>query len=140
MHFANLQKILDAWIPIDEGSQMPLATLGEISKCGLVGCKFIIIIENRVGQFLPIYHTWDVDRKHLPESTLMKVMCRGLRIKFDIYKRGQDRAPFNFYHGLYSTAVDDASLVQTNVKASCQNFPSARMTSSIISYSLIANI
>ena len=70
-------KVRNAWIFIDECSQVPLTTLGEISRWGLVGCKFIIV-EDRVGQFLPIYDTWDADLRMLPESALMKAMCRAM--------------------------------------------------------------
>ena len=50
-------KVRNAWIFIDECSQVPLGMLGEISRWRLVGCKFIIV-EDRIGQFLPIYDTW----------------------------------------------------------------------------------
>ena len=113
-------KVRNAWIFIDECSQVPLGMLGEISRWRLVGCKFIIV-EDRIGQFLPIYDTWDTDLRMLPESTLMKDMCECMRIRLVTYKRGQDPSLFNFYHGLYSTDVDDQTLVQFNVsKARCQ--------------------
>ena len=60
-------KVRNAWIFIDECSQVPLGTLGEISRWGLDECKFIIV-EDRVGQFLPIYDTWDTDLKCCQEA------------------------------------------------------------------------
>ena len=114
-------KVQNAWIFIDECSQVPLSMLGEISRWHLVGCKFVIV-EDRIGQFLPIYDTWDVCLNKLTEGTLMKVLCGGLRIQLDIYKRGQDQSLFDFYHGLYSTDVDDQTLTQDNVAAACAMF------------------
>ena len=80
--FARVQ---DAWIVVDEASQVPLSMLGEISRWGLVGCKFIIV-EDRIGQFLPIFDTWKADLRKLPNGSLMKNMCRGLHIQFDTYR------------------------------------------------------
>ena len=64
-------------------------------------------------------------------------MARGLRIQLDIYKRGQDQTLFNFYHGLYSTNVDDESLVQANVAAARQLFP--KRTNDIQHYFVLAH-
>ena len=69
--------------------------LGEISRWHLVGCR-CVIVEDRIGQFLPIYDIWDVCLHNLPEGTLMMVLCGGLRIQLDIYKRGQDQTLFDF--------------------------------------------
>ena len=62
-------KIRDAWIFIDEASQIPLSTMGELSRWGYMGCKFVII-EDRVGQFLPIFDTWNTDIGLLPQGTV----------------------------------------------------------------------
>ena len=90
--------------------------LAKSFRLHLVGCRFVIV-EDRIGQCLPIYDTWDVCLNKLPEWSFMKVLCEGIRIQLDIYKRGQDQARFDFYHGLYSTDVDDQTLAQSNVAA-----------------------
>ena len=64
--------------------------LGEISRWHLVGCRFVIV-EDRIGQFLPIYDTWDVDLKNLPEGTLMKMLCWVCAFNWTFTREGKIR-------------------------------------------------
>ena len=132
--FARVQ---DAWIFVDEASQVPLSTLGEISRWGLVGCKFIIV-EDRIGQFLPIFDTWKVDLRKLPNGSLIKNMCGGFHLQLDTYRRGTDQSLFDFYTGFYNTDVDDASLTSANVQSAIRQYP-IRETTEIDVYFVLSH-
>ena len=119
---SKFSKLQNAWVIVNEHSEVPLSMLGEISRWGLVGCK-VILVEDRIGQFLPIFDTWRVDVKKLSEGTLMRQMCNFLHVELDIYKRGLDQSLFDFYHSFYSTNVDDPFLVPANVRAAIQRYP-----------------
>ena len=119
-------RLHNAWIIVDEFSLIPIDTLGMLARMELVGAKFVLF-GDPFGQFEPMRDRWDVAYSRVPNSTLLRDMCRCLRVHLTEYMRGTDQHLFDFYTGLYELPDNDLPNVvkkSTRVVSRPRSFPS----------------
>jgi len=107
------KRLHDAWIIGTEVGTYPLDTLGAMSRWQMVGAKFIFEGDYD-GQFLPFVDRWENTKgADVQNSRLMSLLCNGVHVHLEEYRRGVDRNLFDFYFHLYSRSDDDVKeLVQ----------------------------
>ena len=88
-------------IIVDEASQIPLAMQSTLLSLKWMG-HIIVQMGDFAGQFMPIP---DQARQHLLEnldtSPMMHDMCNGLHITMNKYRRGTDKAHYDYVGSLY---------------------------------------
>ena len=111
----------DKWIFVDEVSLLPLDALGNLARLKLTGAKFVLFGDYD-GQFESVSDRWTVSSARLQQSQLLRDMVQSLWIRLTTYRRGDDEALFDFYHGLY----DSKETVKAMVARARKTFPSCQ--------------
>ena len=92
----------DKWIFVGEVSLLPLDALGNLARLTLCGAKFVLS-GDYYGQFESVADRWTVSSGRLQQSQLLRDMVASLWVHLTTYRRGDDEALYDFYHGLYDS-------------------------------------
>lgn len=108
LHFDK--RLHDAWVIIDEVSLLPIDTLGQIARWQYIGVKFAIFGDFE-GQFEAFKDRWtQVCYSAVPDSELLRGLCKGMHFHMEVYRRGTDQALFDWYSSMY--AESDANVAR----------------------------
>jgi hypothetical protein len=96
LHRQVYNRMHNAWVIVDEASQVHLHHWARMAMWKKLECNFIFVGDFK-GQFLPIGATTNP----MEDSRQLHHLCNGMELSLSTYRRGADEQLFKRYTGLY---------------------------------------